>query len=728
METKGEFFVARGIKYEPELRSIKKKQGGFLRPIYEAFSNSWEAIIERFGVGFMGQGSIDIRFYVRKRLLEESEVGYEFDKIQIIDNGAGVNEKGLERIKQLRDNSKSSANKGTGRIQYIHSFEVTSLLTVYEENGEYKRRIIKLSKSEEYILQNSILWYSIPQTADTCDTGCVTEFCTPLVEQEGEELSNITVAKVKDALLTHFLCTFAKHRSQLPKIRLSRYIDDVQCEKDKIIESDILVPDKEEKLEIAYSVLDSEGKVTKSNKKESFLLTSFVDDKERIVENVLYLVGKEEIANKLKLQDLKPKDDIEGKRYLFFLSGDYLDKHDDDARGDIVLLRKREFRERAGELLFDADDAKQILWEDIEENVNERIADMYSCIAEKRAEQNQILDDLKEMFVLNESDVDKIRRKVKNSDTPTDILEKVYDLEAKRNARADALIRQKVHSLVSLNPKDKNYKDSLADKAKELSALLPARNKHLLSQYLCRRKIVLDLLDNLIEKSRVEKAAVDEEMLHNLFITRNSTDVENSDLWVIDEEYMYFRGVSDKKLDVASIDGELLLKEELTQEEEEYKQRRYSDISKLQDQGNRRPDVLLFPEEGKCIILEFKAPEVDVSDHIKQIHRYATIIRNLSKDKFLCDKFYGYLIGENIDYNAVTDVEPRFKESPTMTCLYNPHEPIKGRFQRGDAELYTEILKYSDLLKRARRRNQIFNDILFKSTSGNDEGSNSRNE
>lgn len=716
-EVKGEYFIAQGIKYEPELRSIKKKQGGLLRPVFEAISNSWEAIIERFGVEKLAEGRIEIDFFVQSKLLAARDVGYEFEKIRVADNGIGMVDEGFERIKQLRDNGKGVANKGTGRVQYIHSFDLTTLTSVYEDEGSYKERIIRLSKSEEYISRNSILWYSFPIKSDKQDVGCVTEFYQPLLSHESEEFTGLMPCKVKDAILTHFICSFARHRTAMPQIRIRRYVDRNLDDECSITVEDVLVPDKEEKMQIAYSAISSEGKIIRSENKETFKLTSFVAEKERIATNALYLVGKEEIANKIKLNDLKAKDDIDGKRYLFFLSGKYLDDRDDDARGNIVLMKRKDFRSRAEELSFDDEDAEQILWEDVEEDVNERISSMYSCIAAKKEAQNEVIDDLKEMFILNEDDVNKIRKRVKNSDTPCEILEKVYDLEAKRNAMADAQIRQQIQLLVSLNPKDENYKETLEDKAQELSALLPARNKHLLSQYVCRRKIVLDLLDKLIKKSREEENAVDEAMLHNLFISRNSEDVKNSDLWLIDEEYMYFRGVSDKRLDCASINGELLLKEQLTPEEEEYKLRQYSDISKLQNQGNRRPDVLLFPEEGKCMIFEFKAPDIDVSDHLKQIHRYATLIHNLSKDKFLCDKFYGYLIGENIDYDAVTDVEPRFKLSPTMECLYNPHEPIKGKFQRAEAELYTEILKYSDLLKRARRRNQIFSDLLFNNTA-----------
>ena len=66
-------------------------------------------------------------------------------------------------------------------------------------------------------------------------------------------------------------------------------------------------------------------------------------------------------------------------------------------------------------------------------------------------------------------------------------------------------------------------------------------------------------------------------------------------------------------MDDIKIDGQPLFKQNLTSEELEYKKRASGDV------GIRRPDVLLFPSEGKCIIIEFKAPGVDVSKHLHQI-------------------------------------------------------------------------------------------------------------
>ena len=122
--------------------------------------------------------------------------------------------------------------------------------------------------------------------------------------------------------------------------------------------------------------------------------------------------------------------------------------------------------------------------------------------------------------------------------------------------------------------------------------------------------------------------------------------------------------------------------------------------------------MLLYPAEGKCIIVEFKAPDVEVSQHLDQINRYAMIIHNLSDPSFHFNTFYGYLIGENVDYDSIQESNSDFKQAANLKYIFRPNYIVPGRFGHKDADLYTEILKYSDLLKRAQDRNRVFIDRL----------------
>ena len=130
------------------------------------------------------------------------------------------------------------------------------------------------------------------------------------------------------------------------------------------------------------------------------------------------------------------------------------------------------------------------------------------------------------------------------------------------------------------------------------------------------------------------------------------------------------------------------------------------------DVGHRRPDILLYPTEGKCIIIEFKAPDVDVSEHLDQINKYAMVINNLSNDNFKIHSFYGYIVGENIEYDFIEERNSSFKQSPNLKFIFRPSYDIPGKFGREKGDLYTEIIKYSDILKRAQLRNRILMEKL----------------
>ena len=44
-----EYIKARGIWYRSELNTIRKKKDVFLQPLFEALTNAWEAIGEKYG-------------------------------------------------------------------------------------------------------------------------------------------------------------------------------------------------------------------------------------------------------------------------------------------------------------------------------------------------------------------------------------------------------------------------------------------------------------------------------------------------------------------------------------------------------------------------------------------------------------------------------------------------------------------------------------------------------
>ena len=70
-----EYIIARGIWYANELKTIKKKKDVVFQPIFEAFANAWEALIQKYTIEYLCNGRLSINVYLRRTLdIDESPI------------------------------------------------------------------------------------------------------------------------------------------------------------------------------------------------------------------------------------------------------------------------------------------------------------------------------------------------------------------------------------------------------------------------------------------------------------------------------------------------------------------------------------------------------------------------------------------------------------------------------------------------------------------------------
>ncbi|MCD4814146.1 ATP-binding protein [bacterium] len=700
------FIKGLDIWYERAIKSIKKAETKF-KPIYEGFTNSLESLFRENEA--VDTPKIIIRLFHRKILVGGM---LEFDYIEIEDNGIGFTDENYKRFKTWGDDRKGMKNRGAGRVQLLHLFGKSEYYSIFKnDDGKYKERKFYLSKSEEYLKNNAIIYQFATKDADSSESKTILKLKELLNETEKKEYDELTTNKLKEALLKHYLPWFCIRRNDISLLKIEQYVDgELKSEEAQTItSSDIPEFNKEEQIVINYSKMSSDGKeIINSEKTEALTLHAIEIQKNELSENSIKLVIKSEVVEnkEIEITCLAKKDTIENKRYLFFISGKYFDESDGASRGDFNITTTKEFKKKyADPSLFEKE---EILSETIEDIANKKIEAVYPEIRKNKEDQNAKLDKLKSMFLLNDTTLNTITCDL--HDTDADILKKVYKADSEIAAQNDAKIKKQMDTLNTLALDEKNYEENFNKIISELVKEIPQQNRTSLTRYVARRKLVLELFDKILnremENQKKEARNVDEKLLHNLIFQQSTDDPEKSDLWVINEEFIYFQGTSDKKIEDVFIDKNKLLKDNLTEEEEAYR------LKQKGDANLKRPDILLFPAEGKCIILEFKSPEVNVSDHINQINRYASLINNLSKKEHNFISFYGYLIGENIDVDDVNDNDSDFLFASNFNYLYRPYKRLKGKFGKKDGALYTEIIKYSTLLERAKQRNKIFIDKL----------------
>jgi hypothetical protein len=699
------YIKAIGIYYKTELRTIHKKSETPLQAIFEAFTNSLESIqASREQNATEEKGFISIELHVVKNLLSSEDNTYNFDKITITDSGIGFNDKEYTRFLNLRDDRKNFKNKGTGRVQYLHTFDKTIFNSIYQDKNSssgFSERKITLSKAEAFLKQNAIIRLDAENEIDATETETTVTFHTVLEDKDKSVFNYISAQDIKRELIRHYLAGFCEHREELPEIKITKFIEG-EIETELTIKSgDIPIPTKEEHIEIRYSKVNGNA-IEKTSNNETFDLKAFVIPTNELDKNGLKLISKGEEAKEITLRNLIASDEIDGNRYLFLLSGNYIDERDSDTRGEINIVTAKELKNRDSNSLFAEE---EILIEDIEDRTNQTIVSLFKEIQEKRKEKEENIKELQKMFLLNDKTLNALKNKIKIDDSDDVILRKVYEADAKIIATKDAEIKQQIEALEELEPTEKDYQKKLSVKVDEFVKTIPLQNRTALTQYVARRKMVIELFGKILKKE-IDKlkdgGRIDENLMHNLIFQQSTDNPEISDLWLIAEDFIYFKGTSESQLGKLQIDGVNIIKETLSEEEEQYR------LKQKGDAKQKRTDILLFPKEGKCIIIELKAPETNVSEHLNQINRYASLINNLSKDTYKFDTFYGYLIGENIDVDDIEDNDSDFKSAHSLDFIFRPHKRIAGKFGKSDGSLYTEIIKYSTLLERAELRNKIF--------------------
>lgn len=710
------FIIADGISYSGVLKDINKKHNNPWQPIFEGFTNSFESIKIRKESENV-QGEITIKFYSDSTLFSEN---FSFNNVTIEDNGIGFNDEQFKRFCIYKDSGKGFNNKGSGRFQFVHYFHKSYYNSVYLEGNKYMERVFSLSKLTQYLKQNSITKLDHTKEIDTNNIKTILNL-NELIRPKDKVNYEISVDEIKQKFLDRYLLEFCLNKSALPEIKFERLrLNGELIDECRITTEDIPDIDKTEPFELKYKKLTNDmSDIEDCETIEQFEIKSFKISNKRIDNNLLITSKNQVIDNKnlkLNLNCLSPKDNIDGEKFLFLISSKYFDERDGDLRDELKIPNRKEFKED-----YDLFETEEIFLEDIEEVANETIISMYDSFKKKAEEKKIEIDKLKNRFLLNEDILNSFKKGI--SDSPEKILLEYHRAEAKYIAKGDAEINKIVEELDNLDTSQPDFETKFNADIEKLVREIPIQNRTALTKYVARRKLVLDLSDKILNKKLLtqqsEKRKNEEELLHNLIFRKKCKIPELSDLWLINEDFLHFSGSSESELKDLEYDGVKIFKDEFLDDEKEF-------LESNRKHLNKRTDILLFPNENKCLIIELKAPNVDISDHLNQINKYAALIRNFSKDEFQFDTFYGYLIGEKFDEREVRLADPKFKIAYNFDFLFKPFEEVAGLFNdRKDGSIYTEVIKYSTLFERAKMRNKMFIDKL---TNNNAFGNSDENE
>lgn len=708
-EIHGGRYIPQYIDYPSMMKRHIRKHVSYMQPIYEAISNSLEVTEGK-------DDTITIRSFLHPSTFEGK---YLFSSIQIEDTGIGFNKENFERLQRLFDESKNCNNFGTGRIQFLHFFDKTDIYSVYKEDGKkYRKRIVLSAKF--YQQHKGVIWESAPEEV-SYDTplGTKLSFFYPLSGDDQNKYDELSSETLYDKVLLHYLSRFCIRKANLQTICFETYINGVlDYSKNKLITGKTIPPaDMAEDFILSYQVYDKANKdFVCTNKKEHFTVNSYLLPSNILKKNEVKMTSKDETVEttSLDMSFLDKTSRIDDKYMLCLVSSDYFTKRDDDERGKLLLKSKQDIIKTND--IFEME-SSHIFVEDIRHEVVNKITTKYPQIRKVKEDFEAELERLVEYFALDRNIIDTIGYKY--GETTESFLRRYKSYNAEISAKKDANMSIMLDSLRTLNPIEKNFKQKFNAKVREISKLIPEKNRAEISTYLASRKAAMTMLEYIINRqleiqdgeSRTRRDK--ERIIHELLFKQRTTNAMESNLWILNEDFIHYKGVSEGRLRDIRINGELLLREDLTEEEEQQLK------SHHHDELGKRTDILLFPEEHKCIIIELKSATADVTKFLDQVVDYAGLIRQYAKDKFEITNFYAYLVGESFNFESIIRHNPNFVESPYLDYVYIPDQKIYGGKHREKGTMYFEVLKYSSLLERAKIRNSVMIDKVLEDYDSN---------
>lgn len=697
-----------GLRWSGVLKGTAKA-ANLLQPLFEAFTNSLEAIDMR-------RKSEEFAPYIRLDFYFNSTIDNNNDglvRLIITDNGIGFDDKNFTRLQIFKDDTKGYDNRGSGRIQLIHSFRTATYQSIYKQDGICKYRRFVLSKSNPFLEHNAIL-----SLEEEKDINSKAEIKTELILDELREKSDVkfynsqSIQDIKDVLINHYILYFCVNRNSLPQIFINYYHGtNIIASRTIAIEDIPTASHEDEKIHIPISQMSSDMKrIESSNNNVDISIKSYKLPQGQLKKNAVKVTCKGEVIDsvRIKLECLPSDMQIDSSHFLFLLSSPYFDDRVGDTRDTLEILNKTEFKKRAKQF---GSIEPQIILDDLEAKISDKASEMYKEIASQQEAYERQLAALKQTYLLSDAALED----ADINDSVEDILKKAYTYDARLVAERDAAYHTKLEELNELDTCSPTYKEDLQRLVDDLTRSIPLQDKESLSRYVTHRRLVLDLMSKILNRTTTfqnikEGRNEDEKLLHNLLFTQHSEETGNSDLWMLNEDYLYYKGYSEHRLNQIVINGKKLFREEITEEEERY-------LTSLgEDRRIKRPDILLFPAERKCVIVELKTPNTNLSLHLNQINKYAYFLRNFTSNDFIIDTFYGYLIGEALEYRDVRGADGRFKFDPKFNFMYLPNAPVVFEDDptgKQDGSLYMEVLTYSVILKRAERRNEAFTIKLF---------------
>lgn len=662
------------INIDRIVKDIKSKTTS-LTPVIEAVCNSIDAIGSERTDGF-----IDIvvkRSGDQSLELDTTHTLSDIISIDVIDNGIGFTEENKDSFDTYRSGFKmSKGGKGFGRFMYLKYFRHVSIESIFYEEGKYKQRRFTFGHADEIIENEQIV--DIEPSSDL-HTGTVLHLSS-IKSFDLDKGLEVIARKLVERLLVFFVTggeytpkITIKEENGSNSIVLNDYIGD---------NSDIQQIGKEEEFTIKgreneWNFTVKIYKIYYSAITNKICLTANFRE---VTESALHNYVPEFKETMFDITEYGTQ-----KNYMIkvYVQGAYLDEN--------VTTERDGFNFGKEDDLYSDLSEKQIMKTTsliIKTYFSEEIEKRYN-VKKQKVEHYVYTTAPWNKTLLKDVDMESIPIGVSEFDLEMRFQKIKFDKE--QNARIALKELQDKYS-----SGDESGDSTLEDEANEILKDVTGTAKNDLAHYVCQRRRIIELFDNLRKRIDNGKSHKESEM-HNLIfpMIKNDREIgyEDHNLWLLDERFNFTQYIASDKV--------------------------------ISSSDHNEPDLAIFYESGlfyrngdnaitsPIAIVEFKRPKrtsyPDEENPINQALRYAGKI--LAGKYEMPEGLEEVIVDKSVTpvyIYIVCDIVPKIEEFADLAGLaISPDK--QGYFgYNSKYNAYIEIKSFKKIIDDAKMRNQIF--------------------
>nr|WP_288690827.1 hypothetical protein [uncultured Anaerotignum sp.] len=662
-----------------QVGQIKLSTNKALWPLFETVINSIQSLEDsdvtekKIIIDALRSNYAQLKTEGEENLIEEPK---HFENFVVTDNGNGFNTENymsfLEAYSQLK---LKKGCKGIGRFLWLKAFNKVVIKSTYFEDDQWHLRTFDFSKNGVNPEQNDSIFESDNALQQTIVS--LNGFKNPYRDSVAYSLESLA-KKIIEHCIPYFIT------GKCPQIilkdncgesfNLNSYYE--KTYKDSLHQDSIELREKQYTL---YHMLLSEGAdkhelhlCANNREVKSYALSSYIPDmkKKLVSDNSAYY-------------------------YVGYLTGNYLDKAVNTERSDFDFSDGPLFGDtRESEIVETAVSyIRTYLGDELTKVADEKKKQIDMLIKTNRPQYRLLLNRHPEVY-------DRIPAGLSDDKLDLELYNQQQQWELD-TAKKKHDIEEKVKQDATSDPSFQKLFDEYCENITDLS-------RASLSEYVVRRKAVIDLLERALEADENGKYRK-ESQIHSIICPMQTTSDEikfdDMNLWLIDDRLAYHHFLaSDKKINTIPV---------------------------LENNVDKRMDLAIFdaalsytsdPENINSItIVELKRPQrndlaTEETDPITQVYDYVSDIKDGKVKKA---NGRGFVNIQQVAFYCyvIADITPTLKKSAARAGLVLTQDGGGYFGYNQTIGTYIEVISYDKLLKDAKQRNRALFDKLFEPKS-----------